>query len=88
MNFLNNVTEAHIRGLLALIVIGSVVAGFFTGIVSSEIFSGMVCAVLTYYYQGTHIVRLEKEKEEVKAALQSVQAQGVSMDIVRKTFGG
>ena len=81
MNFLNNVKEVHIRGLLAIIIVLAVIIGFFTGAVPIELFSTLSGAVLMYYFQGKQIVKLEKEKESVEAELQSVQATVESLSV-------
>jgi uncharacterized membrane protein YfcA len=74
MNTLSNITFDQVRFLLVLMAVGSIIGGFFAGIVSSEIFYATMGSIITHFYQGTRIQAINDKVDEQHSTIQTMQA--------------
>lgn len=72
MNFLNKINKHHINFILTLSAVSSVIIGFFTGHVTSEVFYTTVGGIISHFYQGNRISELENTIEAQSIKLQSI----------------
>ena len=73
MSMFNNPTEDQLRAILAIIAVVSVIAGFFMGIVSSDVFSATIGMIITHFYQGNKVTELKSKIETHEAEIQSLK---------------
>ena len=73
MSMFNNPTEDQLRAILAIIAVVSVIAGFFMGIVSSDVFSATIGMIITHFYQGNKVTQLKSQIETHEAEIQSLK---------------
>lgn len=73
MNFLSNITSDHVKYLLTLIAVLSIIIGFFFGKIADEVFYTTVGSIITHFYQGYKVKKLESEIEAQKVELQSLK---------------
>lgn len=69
----SKINSEHIKSLLAIITVLSVIIGFFCGLVSSEIFYTTVGSIITHFYQGTQVKKLSDKIKEQDVQLQSLK---------------
>lgn len=72
MPSLNNLTDRQIKGLLTVLTVVSVTAGFFMKLVPSEMFSAMVGMILNHFYQGKQVEYLSQKVDEQSNAIQAL----------------
>lgn len=71
MNFLSN--KAIVRSLLAIIVVGACIAGFFMGLVSPEFFTGLAGLVISNYFEGQNTERVQKQLDVAQVEIQQLR---------------
>lgn len=69
----SKINTEHVKSLLAIIVVLSVIIGYFVGSVNSEIFYTTVGSVITHFYQGSKVKELSDKVKEQDVQLQSLK---------------
>jgi len=68
-----NWLESNVKQLLTIICICAIIVGFFIGIVSSDVFYATMGIVITHFYQGNMVNKLNNRVKEQEAEIQSLK---------------
>jgi hypothetical protein len=69
----------HVKNGLVILSVGSIIVGFFQGIVSSEIFYATVGGIITHFYQSGKITDLKDKVESQRVEIQSQRVELTSL---------
>ena len=72
-------TSEHVKSGLVILAVGSIIVGFFQGLVSSEIFYTTVGGIITHFYQSGKITELQDRVESQKMEIQSQKVELTSL---------
>lgn len=76
--------DQHAKSIFALLVILSMIVGFFTGAIPSEMFTAFVSSIITYFYKDSESKRLEKQLDNKSTEVQAMNAQMMALSVPRK----
>jgi hypothetical protein len=79
MNFLNNLSKNSVKALFALIIILSIIAGFFTGLVPVEFFTGISGLIISHYFESQKTEIVQKQLDNATVELQKVKSENVEL---------
>ena len=69
----------NVKNILVVLAVGSIIAGFFIGHVSSEIFYTTVGGIISHFYQSGKINDLQNKVETQKIQIQSQKVELTSL---------
>jgi hypothetical protein len=72
-------SSENVKNGLVILAVGSIVVGFFQGIVTSEIFYSTIGGIITHFYQSGKISSLQTEVEAQKVQLTSQKVELTSL---------
>lgn len=75
-----NLSEKNIKAFFALLIIGSVIAGFFLGLIAPEVFIGIASSIITYYYKDVEANKLQEQIDSKDLQLQSIRGEITPLD--------
>lgn len=75
-----NLSEKNIKAFFALLIIGSVIAGFFMGLIAPEVFIGIASSIITYYYKDVEANKLQEQIDSKDLQLQSIRGEITPLD--------
>lgn len=84
MDFLNNISKNTIKALFALIIILSVVVGFFIGIIPVEFFTGMAGLIISHYFESQKTEIVQKQLDGAQVELQQLKSENIELLSVKK----
>jgi hypothetical protein len=84
MNFLNNLSKNSVKALFALIIILSIVAGFFTGLVPVEFFTGISGLIISHYFESQKTEIVQKQLDNTISELQQAKSENVELLAFKK----
>lgn len=70
MSFIN---QDHIKYLLTVLAVSSIIAGFFLDKIAAEVFYTTIGSIITHFYQGNKVKELKNDIEAQKVELQSLK---------------
>lgn len=72
-------SSENVKNGLAILAVGSIIVGFFQGIVTAEIFYSTIGGIITHFYQSNKISKLQNEVEAQKVQLTSQKVELTSL---------
>ena len=84
MNFLNNLSKNSVKALFALIIILSIVAGFFIGLVPVEFFTGISGLIISHYFESQKTEIVQKQLDNTISELQQAKSENVELLAFKK----
>ena len=70
---LNNLSSDHVKYLLTILAVSSIIAGFFLDKIADEVFYTTIGSIITHFYQGNKVKELKNEIEAQKVEIQSLK---------------
>lgn len=70
---LNNLSSDHVKYLLTVLAVSSIIAGFFLDKIAAEVFYTTIGSIITHFYQGNKVKELKNEIEAQKIKIQSLK---------------
>ncbi len=73
----NFLSVQSIKAFFTFIIIASIVGGFFTGLISPDVFVGIASSIITYFYKQGEVENLTKQVENKDSEIQSLKTSVV-----------
>lgn len=70
---LNNLSSDHVKYLLTVLAVSSIIIGFFLDKIAAEVFYTTIGSIITHFYQGNKVKELKNEIEAQKIEIQSLK---------------
>ena len=68
-----NLSSDHVKYLLTILAVSSIIAGFFLDKIADEVFYTTIGSIITHFYQGNKVKELKNEIEAQKVEIQSLK---------------
>lgn len=68
-----NLSSDHVKYLLTIMAVSSIIAGFFLDKIADEVFYTTIGSIITHFYQGNKVKELKNEIEAQKVEIQSLK---------------
>lgn len=70
---MNNLSSDHVKYLLTVLAVSSIIVGFFLDKIAAEVFYTTIGSIITHFYQGNKVKELKNEIEAQKIEIQSLK---------------
>lgn len=72
-------SSENVKNALVILSVGSIIIGFFQGLVSSEVFYTTIGGIITHFYQSGKINDLQTKVDAQKIEIQSQKVELTSL---------